>query len=101
VPLTRWNDDRLDDLARRVNETSEALRQLQDLRVSQSVLEAKVDDVAKDTVSCLMSLEQMKKDWMHRDEEARRERKLDRRWLIATALTVAAIIVASLGIFVG
>jgi cytochrome c-type biogenesis protein CcmH/NrfG len=100
-PITRWNDDRLDDLARRVNEHHLHLDRLDDLMITQAVFSTRLDDIAGDTGKCLLLLDEFKKDMAKHEIEVRKERITDRRWLIATSLTVAAIIVAAMGVFLG
>jgi cytochrome c-type biogenesis protein CcmH/NrfG len=99
--LIRWSDDRLDDLANRVHEHHQHLARLDDLITAHAVFAERLGDVARDTARCLSTLDQLKADMSSSVDQQRRDRKLDRRWLIATALTVAAIIVAALGVFIG
>lgn len=78
--MPRWTDERLDDLAKRVD--------------------GKLDDLAEDLTECLHKLEEMGLEWRVREQALRQERKSDIRWLIGTAIAVAAIIVAALGVFI-
>lgn len=104
-PLHRWNDDRLDDLARRVDLNAKAFTELSgrltDIIVEQARLSEKVGDVVHDVSACLTQIEEHRRESAARDVVQRRERKADRRWMVGTALTVAALIIAALGIFLG
>lgn len=61
----------------------------------------KVDGVQEDTHNCLSDLRELKRDLEKRGADQAKERKADRRWLIATLLTTAGLIVAALAIFLG
>jgi hypothetical protein len=100
-PLTRWNDDRLDDLLQLVRSQGVQLGNLADMKSDMAGLKQKVDDVSEDTHSCVDSLNRLKTDLEHRSMEQSKERKADRRWLVATLLTTASLIVAALAIFLG
>jgi uncharacterized protein Yka (UPF0111/DUF47 family) len=99
--LNRWSDDRLDDLARTVRTLAEQVTSLVDMRAEMAGLSQKVTDVSENTHSCVNALEKLKTDLENRSKEQSKERKADRRWLIATLLTTAGIIVAALAIFLG
>jgi len=104
--VQRWNDDRLDDLARRVDEHGDHLKALTEIMVQQAELKQKLSDLAEDTSSCLSSLQEITREWRQREqaqrdreETQRKERKADRRWLVGTAILVCSIIIAALGVF--
>ena len=108
MPLQRWSDDRLDDLLARVDANTEQLRRLTDVMVQQAQMTERLEDLSEDTRTCLSEIRQMARDQAQKEDaqrqreiEIRRERIVDRRWLIGTALTVSAIVVAALGVFLG
>lgn len=101
TPLTRWNDDRLDDLARLVRSQGDQLQALTDMRVEMAGLRDKVEGVQEDTHHCLSDLRDLKKDLEARALSQQKERKADRRWMVATLLTTAGLVVAALAIFLG
>jgi chromosome segregation ATPase len=101
MPLTRWNDDRLDDLAQSLRSQGNQLNALIDLRVEMAGLTQELNDVSGDTKSCVEALENLKRDLEKRSQEQIKERKADRRWMVATFLTTAGLIVAALAIFLG
>lgn len=100
-PLSRWNDDRLDDLAQLVRSHSDQLNSLLDMRTEMAGLRQKVDDVSEDTHTCVASLDNLKTDLQKRSENQAKERKADRRWMIGTVLATASIVIAALAIFLG
>jgi regulator of replication initiation timing len=99
--LNRWSDDRLDDLAQVVRSLGEQLTTIVDMRAEMAGLNQKVSDVIQDTHSCVTSLEKLKTDLDNRAKEQAKDRKSDRRYMVATLLTTASIIVAALAIFWG
>jgi hypothetical protein len=101
TPLTRWNDDRLDDLARAVRQQGEQLNALVDMRVEMTSLRDKVDGVQEDTHVTVAALEKLKENLEKRAVDQAKERKADRRWMVATLLTTAGLVVAALAIFLG
>ena len=100
-PLSRWNDDRLDDLARQVQINTDAIKEHLKIREELIELRALVNGVADDTHECRTDVKTLKADWARRDEIQHNERKSDRRWMIGTALTTAGLIIAALAIFLG
>lgn len=100
-PLTRWNDDRLDDLAALVRSQTGQINTLLDIRADMAGVRQKVDDVSEDTHSCLGSLDKLKTDLEKRARDQANERKADRRWMVATLLTTASLIIAALAVFLG
>lgn len=99
--LSRWNDDRLDDLALNVRSNSEQLRAVSDIRTGLSELRGGLKNVEEDSLQCISELRQLKKDLETRAETQHRERKADRKWMVATALATASIIIAALAAFLG
>jgi hypothetical protein len=99
--LIRWSDDRLDDLWREV-------QGLSDMREEIIRIDVRTSSGATTQAECLRKLEALELRMNRRDEQRleerksqAQERKADRRWLLATLLTVAALIIAALGIFLG
>lgn len=94
MTLVKWNDDRLDDLAREVHN-------LTDTRDAVIRLDGSVATVHADVTELAKAFEKWKIDEAVKVERQREERKADRRWLIGTVLASASIIVAALAVFVG
>jgi hypothetical protein len=99
--LIRWSDDRLDDLWREV-------QGLSDMREEIIRIDVRTSSGATTQAECLRKLDALELRMNRRDEQRleerksqAQERKADRRWLLATLLTVAALIIAALGIFLG
>lgn len=94
MTLVKWNDDRLDDLAREVHG-------LTDTRDAVIRLDGSVTTVHADVTALSAAFNEWKKDEAVKIERQREERKADRRWLIGTVLASASIIVGALAVFVG
>lgn len=98
---TRWPDSRLDDLANELR----ALR-----NVPARIAEVAVDlgYLKKDTGACHRAVRDLRSEFnAYRDEQGeqreahRLERKSDRRWMIGTVLTAAALVIAAMGLLLG
>lgn len=90
--LGRWNDDRLDDLAREVHV-------LTDASVTTIRLEGQVEGLAKDLGELIRAFSEFKREESRKETEQHKERKSDRRWMIGTALTSAALVISALAVF--
>lgn len=101
TPVERWNDDRLDDLAAQVKTNTNQLLTLGDIRGELIDLRGQMRAMGEDSHECLTDLRQLKKDLDLRAIEQHKERKADRKWVVATALTTAGLIIAALAIFLG
>jgi hypothetical protein len=101
TPLDRWNDDRLDDLHAQVRGATKRLETMENIRGELIELRTNLHSVAEDAGQCLLDLRQLKLDLDKRAVDQHKERKADRRWVIATALTTAGLIIAALAIFLG
>lgn len=108
MPVSRWNDDRLDDLARQVQINTDAIKE--HLKIREELIEVKAElrSISDDTHECRADVKSLKdardvdrKAQEERDLQQHKERKADRRWMIATALTTAGLIIAALAIFIG
>lgn len=98
---TRWGDSRLDDLA---NE----LRALRDIPMKLSELKSELKTLRRDMDACSQSVREHRDDFstyveeQEKTNEAHRlERKSDRRWMVGTVLTAAALVIAAMGLLVG
>lgn len=98
--LSRWNDDRLDDLAERVQTLARQQEQLLQMRAELVEVRTNLLNVSGDTSECIAALGRLKSDLDQRAIMQHDERKADRRWMIATLLTTAGLIIAALAIFV-
>jgi len=101
MPLTRWTDERLDDLARQVQANTEQIKEYAKFREALIRLEARLDGIGEDAHNCLSDLKDLKASLARREEIQHAERKADRRWMIGTAIATAGLIVAALAIFIG
>lgn len=98
---TRWGDSRLDDLA---NE----LRALREIPGKLAELVVELGYVKKDTAACHGAVRDLRADFtQYREEQEqqheahRLERKSDRRWMVGTVLTSAALVIAAMGLLLG
>jgi septal ring factor EnvC (AmiA/AmiB activator) len=105
MSLTRWTDDRLDDLARQVQQNSDTLKYLGTVLGDLQILNARIDErlreTADDSHACLNGLKSLRDDLEQRSQAQAQERRADRKWLIATLLTTAGLIIAAVALFVG
>lgn len=99
--LGRWNDDRLDDLARQVERNAVRLEEYVEIRAELAKVRERLANVSEDTHDCIGKLEQLKLDLDLRAQVQHDERKADRRWMIATLLTTAGLVIAALAVFIG
>lgn len=54
--------------------------------------------VAKDTHACRENVHRLRNDWMAAAAREQARRTSDRRWMIGTVLSAAALVIAALGI---
>lgn len=101
VALTRWNDDRLDDLSRDVRQSRERLDDFEGLRVELAELRKDIRTSAEEAHGCARGLEALKQDLAARATVQHNERKADRRWMIGTLLATGSLVIAALAVFVG
>lgn len=97
----RWTDERLDDLARTVRDLSEQMAAISDIRANLVGLNERLGGVSGDTTNCINELRDLKTTLDHRAEEQTRERKADRKWMVATLLATASLVIAALAVFLG
>jgi uncharacterized protein YoxC len=64
-------------------------------------LSERVRVVAADTHECSENIKALRDDWAGDKKAQVVERKTDRRWMVGTAFTSAALILSALGIYVG
>ena len=91
TPLERWTDERLDDLAAEVHRMGAVVDGIAAMRVE-------LVAVAKDAVACRNNVHKLRNDWMAAAAREQARRVSDRRWMIGTVLTSAALVIAALGI---
>ena len=91
MALSRWNDDRLDDLAAEVRMLNQMPEKI--IRV-----ETELINVSKDAQACLEEVKTLNQHLSKREEEQRIERKSDRRWLVGTGMTSASLVIAALAL---
>ena len=86
--LRRWNDDRLDDLLRRVNGTPDRV----------TALEAQFRNFDADLAELKAASHALVVRLEHREQEQVKDRKQDRRWLVGSSFTAAGLVIAALGL---
>lgn len=90
----RWTDAWLDKLNSRVEKLEERAEALSAGEVRLRILENSLTEVSRGQAALVEKLDK-------RREEAQQERKSDRRWLVGTALTSAALVIASMNLLAG
>lgn len=113
---SRWTDERLDD---NVGIIHDELRALRELPNAMATLAVRIDQVGKDVDNCYVNVRDVAQrlsryiedEHKRRETEAekeellkeqrRQERKSDRRWLVATGLSSAGLVVAAIGLITG
>lgn len=99
--LSRWNDDRLDDLASTVRRNVGRLDDMDRLWVELAELRKDVQTFGKDAHGCLTKLDRLQNNLAAQAQVQHDERKADRRWMIGVLLTTAGLVIAALAIFLG
>lgn len=101
----RWSDARLDDKFETITGELTALRKLPERLAD---VAAEVRNLRRDVDHCFTSLREHRDDFSTYVEEQdktheahRLERKSDRRWMVGTVLTSAALVIAAMGLLVG
>jgi chromosome segregation ATPase len=89
-------DDRV--LERRMEKLQETVSELSS---KLAVIEERVNSAIVSVNTCLSKYEDLD-EYLHRREEYQlKERKSDRRWLVGTVLSSAALVIAALGVLRG
>jgi predicted nuclease with TOPRIM domain len=101
MPLSRWNDERLDDLHVRVRENTKRLDEYVNLRTELVDLRGHVENAEKIAVQALTLITTMQEKLETRQLAQAAERKADRRWMIGTFLVSAGLIVTAVRLFIG
>lgn len=99
--LYRWNDDRLDDLAARVEQIAREYEHILNIRTELAEMRGQIKGVGGDTTECITELRALKTELQTRETTQRLERRADRRWMVGTLLTTAGLVIAALAIFLG
>jgi hypothetical protein len=99
--LLRWNDDRLDDLAGQVRHINLELQKITDVKTELAALKLQVMAIGTDSQECGDDVKALRLDLEKRAQVQHEERRADRKWLIATLLSTAGLIIAALAIFLG
>ena len=100
-PITRWNDERLDDLHSRVRENTKRLDEYVSLKSELVDLRAHVENAEKVALQALATITNMQEKLEARANAQREERKADMRWMVGTLLVSAGLIVAAVRLFIG
>lgn len=90
----RWNDARLDDLAEEVRHTGRQAERI-------PVIEANLTVVGSDAKGARDSVAVLRQELNAREIARVSERKSDRRFLIGTCLTAAALVIAAIQVLQG
>jgi hypothetical protein len=99
--LSRWNDDRLDDLAATVRRNTGRLDDVDEIRVELAEMRKDVLRGAEDAHECRTEIRALKADQANQAKVQHEERKADRRWMIGVLLTTTGLVIAALAIFFG
>jgi hypothetical protein len=94
MPLERWNDDRIDDFY-------EEFRRMVVTVEKVGVIEESLRTVKEDTKACRTNVHALRNDLATAAAAQVTERRSDRRWLIGTCLSSAALIIAAVGVLLG
>jgi predicted RNA-binding protein with PIN domain len=98
-------ETRVARLEQRLTDELEHLRVLRDdlRRVPEdlAITKERAATAIRSSRECLSAVERVESTIQQREREQSKERKSDRRWLIGTVLTSAALIIAALGLLVG
>jgi hypothetical protein len=92
--LERWNDDRLDDFY-------EEFRRMVLTVEKVGVIEVTLRGVSEDVKACRGSVHTLRSELATAAANQVVERRSDRRWLIGTCLSSAALIIAAVGVLLG
>lgn len=92
--LERWNDDRLDDFY-------EEFRRMVVTVEKVGIIEANLRTVSEDVKACRGNVHALRSDLATAAANQVIERRSDRRWLIGTCLSSAALIIAAVGVLLG
>ena len=76
----------------------ERLRTLEKVDVTLATLDLRLNDLAHDTHSSSKELRELRQTVQDRREQDRKDRLQDRRWLIGTTLSAAALVITAVGI---
>jgi purine-nucleoside phosphorylase len=101
MPLTRWNDERLDDLHARVRDNTKRLDEYLYIKTELVDLRGHVENAEKIAVQALTTITNMQDKLETRAQAQRDERKSDFRWMIGTLLVSAGLIVAAVRLLIG
>ena len=109
---TRWGDSRLDDafvaLRAQIAEVINEVRALRSLPTEIAKLSLLADRHYSDVNACHRAVRELRDDFnAYTEEQAetheahRLERKSDRRWMVGTVLTSAALVIGAMGLLLG
>lgn len=96
TPAERWSDDRLDELVGRVKKLEARVEELPGTHERLKNVEGSVVAVGRNLDGLVAKLELREQETQKARQEALKERKSDRRWLIGTVFTSAGFIITAL-----
>lgn len=98
-------ETRVSRLEQRLTDELEHLRVLRDdlrhMPEDLAITKERAATAIRSSNNCLSAVERLEGAIQQRERENAQERKSDRRWLLGTVLTSAALIIAALGLLVG
>jgi len=94
TPLSRWNDDRLDDLYEDLRRTMNTVDEIGALKTDLSY-------VAKDVTSCRNNIHKLRDDIAATALRQANERRSDKRWYIGTFIASISMLSGGIAIILG
>ena len=101
TPLERWTDDRLDDLAAKVEQAMKIQDKLSDLEIQFLTVRVQNETCLDEVRHIRQAQDAERTHREEREDEMRKERKSDRKWAATTILAVLVLVITALGIFLG
>lgn len=112
---TAWGDSRISaeiasireelhelrPLPERVNVLTDEMRAMRDVPAKLAEIAVEFRNLSTDVGGCFDAIRESETKRELREEQQRRERKSDRRWMVGTILTSAALVIAAVGLLVG
>lgn len=112
---TAWGDSRISSefkavreellslrpLPERVSTLTDEMRVMRDLPTRLAEIAVEFRGMREDIGNCFTAIREAEAKREAREEEQRRERKSDRRWMVGSAFTAASLVVATLGLLAG
>jgi regulator of replication initiation timing len=98
---SRWNDERLDDLANEFRSLRDIPKALAEQTVEMRSVKSDMDALFEQNRELKGEFEEYRKELRQEAEKRRIERKSDMRWIIGTIIAAGGLIIAAVGLLVG